>query len=241
MPINPHHRVQLPPDDSSYTDTYTIFTDHPDMVDVFLHHPVSDLFLNYPVFDSANPTQLPFRFDSIRFYQQNSDAIRALPTVSPTIYEYRTFGAANLVVNRATMKFPIPDTLVDNLVRWYHTVTFHAEGIGRLTNTIERHFENPNIKNAIRTHVANCPICQRHKHYTGRGHGELPPRQATLVPWEEVHTDTIGNWRIRVPNLNWLHFRALTSIDPVTCLLEIILIPNKTIGYYCPCIRNILA
>ena len=114
----------------------------------------------------------------------------------------------------------LPDAMLDNLVRWYHEVTSHAEGIDRLTATIQRHFYNPRIPKVVREYVSKCPVCPLVKSTTKKAAGQLAPRQAPLAPWHEVHVDSIGNWSIKV-NGHKLDFSALTAIDPVTNLLEI--------------------
>ena len=48
-----------------------------------------------------------------------------------------------------------------------------------------------------------------------------------MTPWSEVMVDLIGPWKIKVNNED-IYFSALTCIDPVTNLVEIIRIENKT-------------
>ena len=71
--------------------------------------------------------------------------------------------------------------------------------------------------------------CQRKK-LPGTGFGELPPRNALLLPWSEVAVDLIGPWKITVA-AQAIEFRALTCIDTVTNLAEISRINNKTSEY----------
>ena len=54
-------------------------------------------------------------------------------------------------------------------------------------------------------------------------YGHLAPRTAPITPWSEVRVDCIGPWQIQIPNTPTpLKFYALTCIDPVTNLIEII-------------------
>ena len=48
-----------------------------------------------------------------------------------------------------------------------------------------------------------------------------------VVPWDEVAVDLIGPWKIKVKNRTFV-FNALTCINPVTNLVKIIRIQNKT-------------
>jgi len=62
---------------------------------------------------------------------------------------------------------------------------------------------------------------------TTKEYGHLPPRVAGVFPWRTVAVDLIGPWKIEI-NGKELEFNALTCIDPVTNLVEIIRIKNKT-------------
>ena len=44
-----------------------------------------------------------------------------------------------------------------------------------------------------------CEVCQHNKLH-GPSYGKLPPHDAPLAPWEEVHVDLIGPWPITIGN-----------------------------------------
>ena len=71
-----------------------------------------------------------------------------------------------------------------------------------------------------------CEVRQGNK-WIGSGYGHLPPRDAPLTPWSEVMVDLIGPWKITINNED-VFFKALTCIDPVTNLVEMVRIENKT-------------
>ena len=54
----------------------------------------------------------------------------------------------------------------------------------------------------------------------------IAPRNAITAPWEEVHVDCIGNWRFEILKSVVLNLHALTMIDPITNLLEIVHLPQ---------------
>ena len=54
------------------------------------------------------------------------------------------------------------------------------------------------------------------------------------MPWSEVMVDLIGSWRIQM-NDECIYFNALTCIDQVANLVEIIRIENKTVEH---CVRK---
>jgi len=77
--------------------------------------------------------------------------------------------------------------------------------------------------------ISLCDTCQRYK-LPGRGYGHLPARDTHVAPWQQVAVDLIGPWNIRVNDMN-VSFQALTVIDTVTNLCEIIRIHNKTAAH----------
>ncbi len=61
----------------------------------------------------------------------------------------------------------------------------------------------------------------------------MPPREADLVPWREVAVDLIGPWKVKLNTMpngqeTSIEFNALTCIDPVTNLTELIRIDGKS-------------
>ena len=77
-----------------------------------------------------------------------------------------------------------------------------------------------------RVDTFQCETCRRNK-YTGLAYGQLPPRQAIMIPGEELHIDLIEPWRVRVGQQE-IEYLALTCIDPVTNLAESIRLENKS-------------
>ena len=50
--------------------------------------------------------------------------------------------------------------------------------------------------------------------------GETAPRDASVMPWQEVHCDSIGPWKIEL-RAHTLTFHAMTMIDAGSNLVEI--------------------
>ena len=66
-----------------------------------------------------------------------------------------------------------------------------------------------------------CPFCQRYNKQTVK-YGHLSPKQAKhLAPWDEICVDITGPWKISINNSEY-QFHALTCIDQVICLPEVI-------------------
>ena len=120
-------------------------------------------------------------------------------------------------------KICLPTSMLQDAARWYHLVLGHA-GRKRMYAAITKMFFHPHINAAVNN--LTCSVCQHYKH-AGAGYGKLPPKEAIFMPWEEVHVDLIGPWRVKI-NGKELEFNALTCIDPVTNLVELIRVDNKT-------------
>jgi hypothetical protein len=82
----------------------------------------------------------------------------------------------------------IPTSIVDDIIHWYHLVLGHA-GIICLYQIIATYFVHPFLKVQIQQSVKSCGRCLQAK-LTGAGYGNLPPCEATLVPWYEVTVST---------------------------------------------------
>ena len=110
--------------------------------------------------------------------------------------------------------------MLTNLVCWHHSLTMHTEGAERTYRTLSLRFFHPKLQATCHKIIDNCDICKRMK--TGqRQYGLLAPRDAVLTPWHECHVDDIGPWTITV-NKKPFHFYAMTMIEPVYHLLEIV-------------------
>ena len=105
------------------------------------------------------------------------------------------------------------------VVKYYHEVMGHAEGMKRLSETIKRHFHHKGIDREVKRQVENCAICDKNKR-GGRVYGTAAPRDASAMPWQQVHCDSIGPWKIDL-RARTLTFHAMTMIDPCTNLIEI--------------------
>ena len=106
------------------------------------------------------------------------------------------------------------------LVDWYHLITVHSTGMDKLEALVRRHFYHPDLRQACRHIISHCKVCPQ-VCTSARPAGQLAPRTAPLLPWSEVHVDFIGPWKVTV-NKQDMTFDALTCIDPVTNLIEIV-------------------
>ena len=89
---------------------------------------------------------------------------------------------------------------------------------------INQRYYHPELRKYIDQY--KCLHCEKHK-LQGKGYGLLPERETRTEPFEEVAVDLIGPWKITL-NKEKYEFNALTSIDTVTNLVEIVRIDRKT-------------
>ena len=174
-----------------------------------------------PKLDEQN--RHPFRFDTISHYQSQDATVTALPQTDPTNFILHQFGNVSLVCKQNNNSDPlivVTDDMLPRLVKWYHEVTVHSEAKERLELSIRRHFWHARLRDAVSTLISNCTTCKRMKKDNPK-HGQLAPRVVPSIPWSEVHVDSIGPWEYKVNGLK-VAVRALTMVDPVTNLVEIV-------------------
>jgi hypothetical protein len=75
----------------------------------------------------------------------------------------------------------------------------------------------------------NCDFCQRNKLY-GKGYGFLPEREVHAILFEECTVDLIGPWTVQVCGRPH-KFEALTVIDTVANLVELVRIEKKNLDH----------
>ena len=92
-----------------------------------------------------------------------------------------------------TWHIAIPTSLLDPITNWYHQMLSHV-GMTRLNATIATHLYHPTLKARVEHIVSICEACQ-HTKLPGTGFGELPPRNALLLPWSEVAVELIVHER----------------------------------------------
>ena len=124
--------------------------------------------------------------------------------------------------------------MIDNVIKWFHLVTGHP-GTKRLELTLRHKYWHPDLRRGIEKF--KCPACQKHK-LEGNGYGLLPEREIRSEPFEEVAVDLIGTWKIPIRNKTY-EFKALTCIDTVTNLVELVRVENKTAAHVSKIFRKL--
>jgi hypothetical protein len=208
------------PNPSTESNYFSFHYDDDDMLDCFLNHP------------PLEEMQYPLDYQLIQQNQFDDEQLQQLRQQRPNDYPVMDMGNDINLICQVRPDRPwricIPTSMVTDIIRWYHIVLGHI-GIVRLHQTIATHFVHPFLKARIEQVVKTCDRCSRAK-LPGAGYGLLPPREATLVPWYEVAVDLIGPWSLLVHGEEIL-FDALTCIDPVSNLVELVRIENKTAAH----------
>ena len=186
-----------------------------------------DCFVNLPASEG-----IPFvlNYKQIREAQLRDARLQALLIDRPASFANQLL-AANLNLScyipepGAPWKIYLPTELLENAIRWYHLALGHL-GQSRLYDSISTHLYHPNMKTMVENIVSRCDPCQRQK-LVLRGHGHTAPREASAHPWQTVAVDLIGPWTLSVGGYE-TSFQALTIIDMVTNLVELVRIDNKS-------------
>jgi transposase InsO family protein len=185
-----------------------------------------ECFLNYPPSTIQDPTN----YNDVN-YEQTIDVDLQQQLLHDPIHFHRTnIAGHNLICYRdgpqdTSIRIVIPESMLEDTVKWHHQFFNHL-GIHRLLDTINASFWHPRMRQTVEHLVTHCDTCQRFKN-NGPGYGLLPPREANVAPWQEVCVDLIGPWNIQIGDQS-IEFRALTSIDPVTNLTEMVRVQNTT-------------
>ena len=212
---NQSHRCKFSCCRDAEHDQLDVFEKDDDMMDSFLNHPPLEAMPN------------PITMNVIQQHQNADQALRNRALHDPHVYPILTIDERLIICHRwhqnEQWRIYLPDSLVDRVIVWYHLVLGHR-GKGSMYQTISRRFYSPGLKKRIESF--RCEICQINKP-VNINYGLLPERHANLVPWYSVAVDLIGPWKITV-NGTELEFNALTCIDPVTNLTEMVQLDRKT-------------
>jgi transposase InsO family protein len=120
-------------------------------------------------------------------------------------------------------RIALPSSMVHLTIRWFHEILGHC-GSKRLRLTLNQRYYHPEMRKFIDRYA--CDACQRYK-LSGPGYGLLPERNVRETPWDDVAVDMIGPWNVPIGD-RIVQFKALTIIDPVTNLTELVRVSNKT-------------
>ena len=185
-------------------------------------------YLNIP---GIPRTESPLNYEHIKAKQLEDADLQALAVKYPNRYIKRSINGVPDVLTHTKegedtnnmWKIALPKSLLKKAVDWFHEMTGHS-GQRRLRDTMSARYYHPQLRKTIDSF--KCEDCQKHK-LAGKGHGELPERELKSEPFAEVAVDLVGPWKVKARGKIY-EFNALTIIDPVTNLVELVSIRRKT-------------
>ena len=133
-----------------------------------------------------------------------------------------------LVFDKKKLVIPTAEIQVQ-IIQWYHHYLQHT-GKNWLEETIFAVIYWTEMSYQIRKNVKTCERCQLDKRHK-RKYGHLPPKTATIVPWNQNFVDLVGPYTIKAKDGTIMDFMCLTMIDPATSWLEIVEFPTRDITY----------
>ena len=235
------HNIKLPKDNEEILDGETFLSEAKQIVinalieeastsnDESFYQDLEECLLNLPPLETMDN---PITINNIVNHQSSDTPLMNKIINDPYNYRHEEMEGFEVIHSRSfedgmeIWKIEIPQTLLPQLLNWYHLVLGHC-GQQRLYNTVRARFHSTNLQKHCVEAVKRCPQrCQLNKQ-SNKNYGHLPPRAAGLFPWETVAVDLIGPWKIKINDVE-LEFRALTCIDPVSNIMEAIRIQNKT-------------
>ena len=216
--------------DTRGTITYENFhsiLDDPDIADCFMTLPIEECYLNLP---NESAVDSPLDMQTISEKQKEDTELVARANKHKDLYFEKKLDGHKVICfskdkeqRSSKWKIALPEAMIKPAVKWFHIVTGHP-GSKKLRLTLEQRYHHPGMRRYIDNFA--CSDCQKHK-LDGKGYGLLPMRDLKEQPFEEVAVDLIGPWKVQVRDKAY-EFNALTAIDTVTNLVEIVRIDRKT-------------
>jgi hypothetical protein len=216
--------------DADPLDCHFSLTDDREMSECFQHLPTEECYLNLPE-DSA--VDNPLDIEAIKEQQDADQELQRAATKYADRYLRKSVSGVDSVLcyvkpgdSPASWRIALPKSMLLSTIRWFHQITGHP-GSKRLHIQIGARYYHRDLRRLIDNY--NCDHCQRNK-LDGKGYGHLPEREIRSLPFEECAVDLIGPWTIQVRDKPY-EFNALTMIDTVSNLVELVRIDDKTSGH----------
>jgi transposase InsO family protein len=202
-------------------------TDDVELMKCLAYLPDEECYLNLPA-DSA--VDNPLDMETIKEQQDADNDLQRQATKYADRYVRKSVSSIDNVLcyvkpgdPPANWKIALPKSMLQPTIRWFHQVTGHP-GSKRLHMQISSRYYHRDLRRLIDSY--KCDHCQRHK-LDGKGYGHLPEREIRSMPFEECAVDLIGPWKVQVRTKPY-KFSALTIIDTVSNLVELVRIDEKT-------------
>ena len=215
-------------DDSDPLDNHHIWIDDiRDIIECFTCLHEDDCYLNLP---SDLQADNPLDMETIKEEQEKDEILKKRVQKYSDRYTTKRIGNVDDIIchikpgdDKSNWKIALPQSLLLPTIKWFHQVTGHP-GSKRLNMQIGARYYHSELRHKI--DKFHCEHCQRNK-LDGKGYGLLPEREIRTMPFNECAVDLVGPWVVQV-NGKPYEFFALTAIDTVTNLVELVRIDDKT-------------
>jgi hypothetical protein len=208
-------------------ESFFSLADDRDMLQCFACLPTEECYLNLP---DDLVTDNPLDMENIKEKQDADNALQQNAAKYTDRFMHRRIGTVDDILCYVkpgdppnNWKIALPKELLQPTIQWFHQVTGHP-GSKRLYMQIYSRYYHRDLRSLI--DKFQCEHCQRNK-LSGKGYGLLPERETRSIPFEECAVDLIGPWVIQVNDKPY-EFNALTVIDTVSNLVELVRIDTKT-------------
>ena len=188
------HKIAAPKDEEEILDAEAFFFDVEE-------DDLQECLVNLPPLDEEMHN--PVTISNIINHQSKDVALIQMVLKDPDHFSHQTIQQKDVIAfhknpeDRNAWKIVIPNTLVKDVMQWYHVKLGHA-GIERLATTVGTRFHISNLRARAEEAIHNCPSrCQQFKP-VGKGYGHLPPKVAGGSPWDEIAVDLVGPWKIEL-------------------------------------------
>ena len=106
-----------------------------------------------------------------------------LPQQNPEKYVFHLLGNYQIICARTKtgVYMFLTDITLRKVIKYFHEVTVHNEGMVWLEQMIQHWFYHPQITEHVKKHVQGCLICQKMKRSV-HGYGELPAYSVSAPP-----------------------------------------------------------
>jgi transposase InsO family protein len=215
-------------DDSDPLDNHHIWIDDiRDIIECFACLHEDDCYLNLP---SDLQADNPLDMETIKEEQEKDEILKKRVQKYSDRYTTKRISNVDDIIchikpgdDKSNWKIALPQSLLLPTIKWFHQVTGHP-GSKRLMMQIGARYYHSELRHKI--DKFHCEHCQRNK-LDGKGYGLLPEREIRTMPFNECAVDLVGPWVVQV-NGKPYEFFALTAIDTVTNLVELVRIDDKT-------------
>ena len=171
----------------------------------------------------VDTTIFPVQLQEVQELQEQDRSLRKKVRDNPKEFSKQTIEQIKVITFKN--RIYLPQKLRKRVLNWYHHYLCHP-GKTRMYKTLASTLYWEGMEKDVQMYVKNCSTCQKYKK-TQKKYGKLPPKNATMTPWETVCVDLVGPYTVTDSTGKDRTLMAMTFIDPATGWFEITELPDK--------------